>query len=290
MAKYYKPGTDFIGEDYLLFDDPRSAFLELRPRQEEGIIGAWKFHVSVAAGDVPRAWDIVADMLIEKGAGVAAKVAKPETAVRFEDPAQGQSGKMITIYARDDHDPAFYKHLIHDIEDAFRKEWIATGPEVQGDRKVNGSLFAYYRSDRDANGDYIDASAIGDIPEHQRYNPVGRLDPYSDFDIRTHKASSGLVPDFNALSWLPVTNSQGQAARYLDINTLMPEQLDTIRGHLSAYAIPHAMKETSLPGVGKVLSILEKDFVRAGETVEKVKAQNNAGIKNSGAPFDKFER
>lgn len=288
MSKYYRPGTEFLGEDYLLFDDPRSGFLELRPKQEEGMIGAWKFHLSVAEGDVPRAWDIVADMILQRDANVAAKVAKPDTTAAFADPANGQSGKMITIYARDDQNPAFYKEMIHDIEDAFRKEWIASGPPVQGDRAVDGSLFAYYRSDRDGKGEYMDASAL-DVPEDQRYNPVGRLDPYRDFDIATYKKSSGLVPDFNGLSWFNVTNSQGQAARYLDINTLMPGQLANLRHHLDAHDIPHTVKETSLPGMNKVLSLLENDFARAGKAMDKTRENKNAGTLNPGVSHDRFD-
>jgi hypothetical protein len=105
----------------------------------------WKFHLSIHPDDLPKAWDIVSDILMRNNVG-AAKVATPENAVKFHDPRSHLAGKQITIYGPGN---LSWADQMREIEIALRQNNIR--PSVQsvvGDRMIPGSRYAGYRNDK----------------------------------------------------------------------------------------------------------------------------------------------
>lgn len=167
------------------------------------MMGPWKFHLSIAPVDVPRAWDIVANTLIEHPYASLAKVTKPDNAVKFSNPQSIQAGKHITIYTYRDLSPNIYKDLLRNIEDKFDAAGIKPGPRSNADRLIPGSRYASYRLEEGPNGEYVSSSSLSHLPRDKRYNPWNSPDPYrnfrisnaSDVNIAWQKATSESSPN-----------------------------------------------------------------------------------------------
>jgi hypothetical protein len=146
--------------------------------------GNYKFHLSIDTADVPRAWDIVSNKLMNHTHAHIAKVTKPDTSERFNNPDSIQAGKHITIYTFKDISPEVYKSLIQDIETELSDNGIKPGAQSNADRIIPGGKYTGYRSDKDNNGEYIGSSDIRHLPRERRHNPFNQADPYKNFEIR----------------------------------------------------------------------------------------------------------
>ena len=133
----------------------------------------WKFHISVAHEDIPRAWDIVAQAVIDYDISTA-KVVKPPTANEFNKPENPQAGKMITVYNRSES--VDWDAFAHDVEQRLSQQGVQPGHTVKGDRPVSGSQYITYRNDGTAQGGLGRDSSQG-------YNPENLRDPWQSIDV-----------------------------------------------------------------------------------------------------------
>lgn len=173
-------------------------------------VGDWKFRVSVAPQDVERAWNIVAETLMnDKSASHIAKVAASTSIDHLADPAAGQRGKMITIYTNQMTDPAHYMRLCAHLEQQLKAAGIAPGLNVKGDRPIPGSGYLSYRNDRAPDGAYNAAAETRALPAHRQYNPTMGADPYAGFAL-----DGGGVSPYAAMgAWQPAMTGNGMVAR-----------------------------------------------------------------------------
>ncbi len=170
----------------------------------------WKFRLSVAPQDVERAWNIVAETLMnDHGRSHIAKVAASSSIEKLSDPAAGQRGKMITIYTNKNTDPAHYMRLCAYLEQQLSAAGIAPGLSVKGDRPVPGSSYLSYRNDRTPDGAYNDAASNRALPAHLQYNPTMSADPYAGFVLD----GGGVAPYAAMGAWQPAMTGNGMVAR-----------------------------------------------------------------------------
>lgn len=119
----------------------------------------WKIHISVSSKDLEKAWDSIYSDIIE--AQVFTKVASPRLFDGFDNPMHIQAGKYIVLYGQpqiEDKDHKKWETLCSIIEDKLRRNNIAFGWPVKGDRPIDGSFYMHYRSDQDINGNYASSS------------------------------------------------------------------------------------------------------------------------------------
>lgn len=153
-----------------------------QPVNEKDATG-WKFHFTADEAHLEAAWDGVARAMIDHGVGQA-KVIGRENVAAFNDPDNKQAGKMITVY--DHGEKVDWQAFVQDVENRLLTAGVRPGPGVKGDRPVPGSLYAAYRNDKDAQGEYASAAAIRnnpEIPAANRHNPHGFSDPLADLTI-----------------------------------------------------------------------------------------------------------
>lgn len=163
-----------------------NSFFAVCNKQAAGSGTGWKMHISVAAADVGRAWNLLADYLIDQKIGQM-KVATPGCAERFDDPTYRQAGKMITVYDFDmGHD---WQRMAQDVESILERNGVRPGNPVKGDRALPGSSYISYRNDRGLNGYYVDSKEIAQYPAHQQYNISGLPDPFAH--VRVSSATQG---------------------------------------------------------------------------------------------------
>ncbi len=162
-----------------------SAFLQISPANIDAAkeINGWKFHVSVDPDQVPEAWNIVQERVVEQG--LTAKVTKPDVSQRFGDERNPQRGKMITIYDDNSRDRD-WDMILNDIEKQFNENGIKPGPQVHIDRPLEGSKFITYMNDRDQNMEYISGE------DRRTYNDGGNPDPHAHLSIQR-------APDINRM-------------------------------------------------------------------------------------------
>lgn len=155
----------------------------------------WKFHLSVPAEQLPRAWDLIADY-VQQNKLTNIKISTPEQAERFSPDLLGgrpnyQRGKMITLYYADGGPkPEKWQEILQHIETKWAQAGIAPGATVPTDRKVPGGRYIYYRCDRAPDGQYIDPATVADLPEERRYNPHGEEDPFRPMRLSTPPVAS----------------------------------------------------------------------------------------------------
>jgi hypothetical protein len=150
----------------------------------------WKFHLSVDARDVAKAWDVALPTLRKHGVG-AAKIASPETASSFMEPEKTQAGKMLTLYASA-KDGINWSACINELEHSLAAAGIRPGPAVANDRKIPGSRYSYYRNGTNLAGYYVCPEQYQHLPESKRYNVGGVPDPF--FNLQVHHPVSLYLP------------------------------------------------------------------------------------------------
>jgi hypothetical protein len=156
----------------------------IKPAPQTG----WKFHLSIAPGDVQAATDIVTDVCKKYGAR-SFKVTDPDTTRMFANPiaAGGQAGKVFTLY---DQGEKNWPQMMREIERRFQEAHIKPGLPVAGDARVPGSHYAFRRNDLGPNGAYVAASEAKQINPANPANPYNKRDPLAGFAITPENATS----------------------------------------------------------------------------------------------------
>ena len=169
-------GYDSLVNDY---------WISLNPR---GVNGAdyddngWKFRISVPAEDVPKAWNVVANILVNDRFPHFAKVAAPQMAQKMENPAYHQAGKSITLYTSKNIPSEHYKMLLDHIETALAHAGVRGNAKPRGDKDVAGSHYISYRNDKLRDGGYNDARSNENVATQFSYHGQ-RRDPYEGFSV-----------------------------------------------------------------------------------------------------------
>lgn len=157
----------------------------------------WKFHLSVDAADIPRAYDALLPILSKHGVQ-SFKVTTPYGSERFSDPTNSQAGKNFTLYGAR-KDPNFrWDAVIKDIEQRFVELNIKPGTNViSGDRMVPGSRYAGYRNEiaRGKVLDFLENGVTGGVPNWTYYKMSGE-EPYLSAETIRMLIRDGIVaPD-----------------------------------------------------------------------------------------------
>lgn len=180
------PGRSFVGVEVAGYDHARHYAGD-----------GWKFHLSVAPEDLPRATEIVMG-LVEKHGVQAFKVTTPQTALNFDNPSNPQAGKQFTLYGARGDGSFRWDNVIRDIELNFAEADIRpSASNIQGDRMVPGSRYAGYRNElahgqlgeySDSDG-YLGADEIrqavraGRAQAGWEHNPTRQPDSLQDIDF-----------------------------------------------------------------------------------------------------------
>lgn len=213
MKNHYQAMHESMLQDSRYVSRTKTHWLELyHPEYVPGEpLGEWKFRFSVAPHDLEQAWNIIADTLMKDRVGHIAKVASGEGRDMVADAHSEQRGKSITIYTRNDIDPAHYKAIFAHLEAELRNAGIAPGLNVKGDRTVPGSTYMSYRNDRDENGRYNDADKTRSQDAHLSYNPRRVADPYATYMVAEPLADLARYPAMG--NWQPAMTGAGMVAR-----------------------------------------------------------------------------
>lgn len=139
---------------------------ENEPQEEAWENVGWKIHISLslAPGNIEKAWDIIVDYLILYGVK-ACKVLD----ISEEWPAF-QWGKEITLY--------FHTEIVRwqELLDEITKKFIDAGIEPNylalSDRPVEGSVFFSCRNDEGADGKYVDGLHCANFNPSNRFFPL----------------------------------------------------------------------------------------------------------------------
>jgi hypothetical protein len=275
----------FQDERYMSFTYDGFGFYQLMPQDKftdktgqklsDAPHGKYKFHLSVDVDDLERAWDIVANKLLNHTHAHMAKVTKPDVVQRFNRPDYPQAGKMITLYTFEEISPEVYKQLVVDIEQALNAGGIKPGPEIHRDRMIPGGQYTGYRIEKDENGEYINQAQIAMDRSMPVYNPLGQYDPLADFEIRDQNP--------NLESWFNVTSS-GVSKFYYVLDDKSPEQQQAMREFLDGHGIAPQEKRSSLHGGCDVLGVTGHDMAKLVELQEKQMRGENI------TPLAKVER
>lgn len=162
------------------FQSPDGRFWQVEHRDGRGVEerSGWKFHVSFHPEDMPKAWALASQHLMDKDVKVF-KVASPITAQKFSDPNSIQAGKFITVY--ETGNAGDLANTMGELEQIFARNGIRPGPDVRHDRKVPGSQYLSYRNDKNTQGQYISSRELASAPPQQAYNVAGHPDPWQGF-------------------------------------------------------------------------------------------------------------
>lgn len=200
MSIYQEMQTGtFNRPDYFMHTKPDFGFYQLMPRNIPNLdkrLGDFKFHISVNPGDVPQAWNIVAEELMGANVTGVAKVVKPDTALSHANPDSIQAGKMITVYTEKGVPTTYYRNLIQKLEDRLHEAKIRPGPHSNSDYIIPGGRYSSYRLDRGPNGEYVASADMQHIPREKRHNPWDLPDPYKNFALNLPENGKQLTPKF----------------------------------------------------------------------------------------------
>lgn len=248
------------GDKYMIFSAPQGFHVLSDVQGTEFNEGKWKFHLSVDKADLGKAWDVVVNELgADKKVEHHAKVADTKLATAMNDPANPQAGKAITIYTNKDVPPEHYAQLMERIEGKFKEQGIKPGPETHSDRKIPGSSYAAYRSDKGANGRYMAGYEVESLPREQRHNPGNAPDPFAKVAFGKQAPLSGPQQDRGrqliqgAEKHDVVTG--GKPVRYIDVHGMSPAEVAEVKATLARHDIRSGEKISSALGNRPVITI-----------------------------------
>lgn len=208
------------------FAEPMNrSFHVLRNEQGADRGEGWKFHISVAAQDVPRAWDMVADYLLTNNIGPS-KVVTPMAAQRFSDPGNRQAGKMITVY--DFGGEVDWQRCMQDIESMLAHAGIRPGHQVAGDRSVSGSRYMSYRNDRGRDGEYIGSEALQHYSPQMRHNPGQWPEKFDRVQVHNPAAQQQQTVPL-AQHWRPQRDQNDTPLMSLPLQGMVGREVDQLR-------------------------------------------------------------
>lgn len=206
----------------------------------------WKFHVAVHPDDLPKAWNIVADILNASLFPLSAVVATPHTSERLV--TGGQPGKAIAINTTTRMGPERFSMMMNQIHVKLHEADIRPYATPEGTRAVPGSPYLSYRNAVNRHGTHV--------PAGQHYNKAGIQDPYESFiadELRTpeskqprHIREPDLPRDptkkeFQHHEWEDVHVSDQPMVK-LYINGMATDRVRLIGEELAAAGIKHEIK------------------------------------------------
>ncbi len=158
-----------------------------------------KFHLSVSQKDLPKAWDLIAPLLVEKGIGC--KVQDQKTVNSIDPPADAVNKRIVLYTLRKDlENPeaiASWKKLLTDIERRFKDHGIRSGGAIKPDRKIDGSDYIYMRWGKTI---YKNGKAMDDSDQNLQIINNG-VDPFADFTIH--------IPEITTMRDKVIDNGRG---------------------------------------------------------------------------------
>lgn len=150
----------------------------------------WKFKVAVHHDDVPKAWNIIADILLNHPYPQSAMVVTPDRLARSQE-----NSKTISIDTMTGVDPRRYMFMMNEIEMRLREEAIRPASMPRGERPVPNSQYLSYGFDMTLQTPGMmlrgkpEFKYYPDAEPKREYNPFelkGRhhqKDPYIDFKV-----------------------------------------------------------------------------------------------------------
>lgn len=136
-----------------------------------------KFHLSVDPRDVAKAWNLIADRLVNDG--MHAKVVTPEgiTYIQQNFPgSEGQAGIVISFNPDNVGEAEQWTTRLSAIERTFVEHGIRPGPDISSGRKIPGGRYTHLEH---GDGEYENGKALNKWNDALR----GRSDPFKDVEI-----------------------------------------------------------------------------------------------------------
>ncbi len=140
----------------------------------------WKFHIGVHSSDIPRAWNIIKDILMEYRI-FHAKCMLQDSA-NYEQTRMDGQGREITIYAFNEPDDRNnWFELVHAIEEALKSQNVRAVANSSACDPLPNCHYISYRCDQGEDGtqylNHEDAIAEAKNNENQVYNPYNKPMP-----------------------------------------------------------------------------------------------------------------
>ncbi|QQG35655.1 MAG: hypothetical protein HYS17_09040 [Micavibrio aeruginosavorus] len=229
--------------------------------------GGWKFKICIAHEDVPKAWNIVTNIILGNSYPQSATVVGPELLAQRK--AQNSEHKVISIDTLSTVSPARYMVMMAHIEQELRAAGITPAPVPPGERAVSNSQYIAYGYDLQPNGTYN--------PEHEpkrNYNPLKHHDPYAAFKVEPLPSALNVKPDFLSLStqdfpgkeflrheWMDANWGSGQIASRLPILGMEMSKVQKIMSELSQQGLSPRVRESKQLG-GLVIAVEGEDAIK----------------------------
>lgn len=227
----------------------------------------WKFKICVAHDDVPKAWNIVSDILLSNSLPQSATVVGPELLAQRK--AQASEHKVISVDTLSTVSPGRYIAMMSQIERELRAADVKPAPIPPGERIVANSQYLAYGYDLSPNGIYN--------PEHEpkrNYNPLNHHDPYAAFQVEplpsTLKVQRDLPPmlaqdspekEFLRHEWKDANLGSGKIASRLPILGMEMPRVQRIMGELLQQGLSPRVRESKDLG-GLVIAVEGDDAVK----------------------------
>lgn len=284
---YHQMAVDYVSDPMGSGKSPlsRGGYMAIKtaPGRDAGFVqispidgppeNGWKFHISTDIRDHKKAWNIIAPHVIEHN--LHAKFAIGSTLENMGNENYDRRGRAITLYATDNAD---LRPIVHAINADLEKAGIRPGHAPMVDRKLTGSPYMSYRNDYDHQGNYMDAKSLMHLPEDQRYNPVGKADPYHDLDVRKPiplpKKSFISKEAGEVLSaQKPIHTNRGI---YLSVEDMTPNDAKKLKDTLKSAGISFQEKTSSLNGGMKVLALNEDGGAKLFKVISDIGVHQEA--------------
>lgn len=138
----------------------------------------WKFKVSVAHDDVPKAWNIIADVLLKSPFPQSATVVTPKRLDQMK--AEHSDQKTISIDTLRTSGAGYVRNMLmfNEIDKKLREAGVRPASPPANERAVGNSPYLSYGWDIPTRGIYNP-----EVADKSEYNPSTQNDPYVDFKV-----------------------------------------------------------------------------------------------------------
>ncbi|MCM2343695.1 MAG: hypothetical protein NDJ24_03965 [Alphaproteobacteria bacterium] len=227
----------------------------------------WKFKICVAHDDVPKAWNIITDILLENSVPQSATVVTPVLLAQMK--AQGSEDKVIVVDTLSTVSPARYMTMMLQIEKNLRGAGVKAAPIPQGEKVVGNSQYLAYGYDLFPHGIYN--------PEHpakRSYNPLKHHDPYESFRVDPLPDSSAKEPsssprEFLYHKWHDANLAKGALAARMPILGMPMDKVQRIMGELLQEGLSPRVRDSKELG-GLAIVVEGRDAIRLREINSEV--------------------
>lgn len=222
----------------------------------------WKFKICVAHDDVPKAWNIVTNVLLQNSAPQSATVVAPALLAQMK--AQGSEDKVIVVDTLSTVSPARYMTMMSQIEKDLREAGVSPAPIPRGEKVVGNSQYLAYGYDLFPHGIYN--------PEHpakRSYNPLRHHDPYESFMVDPLPGSfvAKSVPssrEFLHHQWHDANLANGALAARMPILGMPMDKVQRIMAELLQEGLSPRVRDSKELG-GLAIVVEGRDAVRLRE-------------------------